>query len=277
MQQVCFGEDKAKEHLGDLWQHPFVHPTPLPYDFSAQEAYTKNKDAWAPFVIEKDGRLFLLVFSNGYAFGGQRNEVAENSIGKALLPQDCSSFVAQYAVCPHAMFSTKDLTYISMQQWGFFFPGLDSNILNQWQTVIGGWEKESCKRIDLIKDVLKPTPVTAAADIKPGMIWVKTNYKDINKNPEQAFKGGGGHTAWVVGVKGEGSDAKVLTIGTNRAIEDRKEDGTVEGSMRNLSGTYLLQECPAFAAVDGKAVFPPFESQPYPEAVITYFIASHSA
>jgi hypothetical protein len=126
------------------------------------------------------------------------------------------------------------------------------------------WESEAQKpwQTDPFRSAVEEafTPLANAdlSALKAGAIWTKRGYPKVAQDPDVTVWGKGGHAAFVLGVLGQGPDARVLTLGANRAIEDRRSDGT----LRNMDGSYMLQWFPAWTPDPVKAESQIFYFQP---------------
>ena len=249
--RALMGVQGALAVLGPLENHPFVHLTALP---------TLGRGPAEPTPFRRGslhgGHDYLLTFHNGYAFGGQRNEDPEEPFGDRWGPQDCTSFVSLYAGCGLAPATVHLATHFQNKQ-GFFFPQLGQAMVRQWEEEVQKpWQVDSFR--PAVEEAFGPLSVTDLSAVTAGTIWIKRNYCGVAQDPAVSIWGKGGHAAFVLGVLGQGPDARVLTLGANRAIEDRRSDGGI----RNMDGSYMLQWFPALTTDAVKAESQIFYCQP---------------
>lgn len=184
---------------------PFIQYTPLPSPFT----YEGLEDS--PYFIKGDkSQNFMAIIHNGYAFGGHRNELP-----KWCGPQDCSSFVTKYTGCCHPA-STYHQALFYQLKCGYQFPNLPS-IAKKWEEQSSSFAKDDY--IVALGETLKPTKVQDIEKVLPGMVHAERNYKGIKTNNDIALLGAGGHTTFVIGVEGQGLEAKLYTMGANRDLE----------------------------------------------------------
>lgn len=171
----------------------------------------------------------LVIFVNGYAFGGHRNEPRYLS-GKTWAPEDCSSWIARIVACK-APFSTvhQYLDYNAWTGFSLFKEYIDRSVVKQWDfETLPAWRKDPFRRP--IEDTLEPFPIKdPQTDLKPGLIHgergLATFVADDITTHTVALYGQGGHTSLFLGIVGSGSETKALTLGFNRDIEGTGRDG----------------------------------------------------
>ncbi len=231
--RVLSGKDKVSD-LRDVFCQdwldvsPWAHITPLPEGFDTtlieDSSYFYNDKKQIPGVI---------IFHNGFAFGGHRCDKRDPD-GKEFGPFDCSSWIASIIKSP-APFSTLH-QYIDYHIRTDFssFPAkafsqeAKSNIVREWQA-------DSFR--SGIEESLTPIQLRdPQIDLQPGCIHGERvlPFFDVTENMSVFPKGSGGHTSLFLGMLGCGPDAQALTLGFTRNIEYRNIDAAYAVDKRLL-------------------------------------------
>jgi len=165
-----------------------IHPNQIASDFTDQFSFYFSDD------LTPQGFAFV---HSGYAFGGQRLE-DRYADGKALGPEDCSSWIAKLAQA-ETEFSTIDQLYtyrmgLPEESRGFIDPDWHSTQYAKTQ------------------NVLSPVVVKDVNDIHPGQVFA---FRDFDSADHLNSSGVSGHTALVLGMRENGN---VVTLGYARGM-----------------------------------------------------------
>lgn len=189
----------------DIEKSPFLHLVQLPDSFQME-----GLEEFPYFFSDAKTPKGIFTIHNGYAFGGHRNEPRYLGASKPFGPQDCSSIVAKY-LCPVPC-TTMQLAYHWQGKHGFYFKEMQGYADPAWQEHFEKWQRTDAwsKSIDTS---FNPIIVEDLSRTTPGMTHVERTYTN------NQYNGAGGHAGILLGILGQGPDAKSLTLSTNRDLE----------------------------------------------------------
>lgn len=207
--------------FGNDWvdTSPWVHITPLPESF----VMTEDIKTSPYFYDDRKSIPGVIIFHNGFAFGGHRCDKRYPQ-GKEFGPFDCSSWIASITQSPVA-FSTvhQYIDYHIRTDFSAFPQGVLSEEVKH--KIVQEWQEDSFKAG--IEQSLTPIQVRdPQVDLQPGCIHGERVLKIFDVHNLSEFpKGSGGHTGLFLGIVGGcGPDARALTLGFTRDIEDLNID-----------------------------------------------------
>lgn len=186
-------------------QSPFMHIVHLPDSFE-----TKEIETFPYFWSDAQTPKGLMTIHNGYAFGGHRGEARYPNSSKPFGPQDCSSIVAKY-ICPVPC-TTMQMAYHWQGKYGFYFKQMQGYSAPAWEQNFDKWQSTDPWSKPMAAS-MEPVVIEDLSKTKPGMVHLERTYTN------NAFQGAGGHAGILLGILGQGPDAKALTLSANRDLE----------------------------------------------------------
>lgn len=210
---------EALEGLADIDRSPWLHPVPVPESLAEHiPLFYAFSDVQTPYA--------LTVVHNGYAFGGHRKEDRFPD-GKVFGPEDCSSLGTKKCHLP--TFSPLHLMLHYYDKAGC--PWNHEDVQTSWS----GKVSQDWKR-DKFYEPLQPFDVVRESC--PGDVCAQRGFKAFPEYPaaEDFLWGTGGHVSFFLGHQGVGPDAKIFTMGTNRAHEEESYHDALGHGMEHIFG-----------------------------------------